>query len=260
MPSEPRSPMNNMTNNVEECCCYLDWDSNFFGYRIGRALRSRLKQEDIEAMRDWGRIHRIDCVYVLADADDAATVRLAEASGFQLVDVRITLEKRMIPSENNRVAYDGSCVIRQSREDDIPALQAIARASHDDTRFYYDAHFPSARCDDLYGVWIENSCRGYADMVFVAEDDGKPRGYISCHLREQQTGQIGLIAVAANSSGKGIGTALVRHAVQWFGEQGMTRVSVVTQGRNVNAQRLYQKCGFMTRTLELYYHYWLQDV
>ena len=257
MPSEPRSPMNNMTNTVEECCCYLEWDSEFFGVRIARALRSRLKQADIEAMRDWGRRHRIDCIYVLADADDAETVRIAEASGFQLVDVRLTFEKRIMPPACSSMTDTAPCLIRQSRESDLPILREIARHSHDDTRFYYDAHFPSAQCDALYETWIEKSCRGYADMVFVAEDGGEPRGYVSCHLREQQTGQIGLIAVAAASSGKGIGAALALHAAQWFGKQGMTRVSVVTQGRNVNAQRLYQRCGFMTQSISLYYHYWL---
>jgi len=247
-----------MINSAEACCAYLEWDSNFFGYRIARASRSRLKQEDIEAIRDWGRIHQIECVYVLADADDAETVRLAESSRFQLVDVRLTFEKRiMLPECGMR--EDAPLLLRQSRESDLSALREIARTSHHDTRFYYDAHFPSARCDDLYATWIEKSCRGYADMVFVAEDDGRPRGYISCHLREQQTGQIGLIAVATAATGKGIGTALVRHAAQWFGEQGMMRVSVVTQGRNVNAQRLYQKCGFLTRSIELYYHYWINQ-
>ncbi len=252
--------MKNMMNNTDEICCYLEWDSDFFGYRIARAFSSRLRQEDIEAIRDWGRIHHIDCIYVLADADDAATVRFAETYGLQLVDVRVTFEKRIILSERSRMKYDGSFSIRQSCESDIPALQTIARASHRDTRFYYDAYFPSLRCDDLYGTWIEKSCRGYADMVFVAEDVGEPRGYISCHLHERQTGQIGLIAVASASSGKGIGTALVRHAAQWLSEQGMTQVSVVTQGRNVNAQRLYQKCGFVTQSVQLFYHYWVKEV
>jgi len=247
-------------NNTEASCCYLEWDSNFFGYRIARARPSRLRQEDLVNIRQWGRIHQIDCMYLLADADDATTVRLAEAYGLRLVDVRVTFEKRIVPTKTVCETQDESCVIRKSHDSDIPSLQKIARVSHRDTRFYYDAHFPALRCDDLYGLWIEKSCRGYADMVFVAEEDGEPRGYVACHLREQQTGQIGLIAVAATSSGKGLGTALVRQAEQWFREQTMTLATVVTQGRNVNAQRLYQKCGFLTQSVQLFYHYWIQEI
>jgi ribosomal protein S18 acetylase RimI-like enzyme len=34
-------------------------------------------------------------------------------------------------------------------------------------------------------------------------------------------------------------------------------VSVVTQGRNVAAQRLYQRAGFVTASTQLWYHRWL---
>jgi hypothetical protein len=34
---------------------------------------------------------------------------------------------------------------------------------------------------------------------------------------------------------------------------------VVTQARNVPAQRLYQKCGFITRSVELWFHRWSAD-
>jgi ribosomal protein S18 acetylase RimI-like enzyme len=39
---------------------------------------------------------------------------------------------------------------------------------------------------------------------------------------------------------------------------GVQRVSVVTQGRNVAAQKLYQSCGFTTCSVQLWYHWWLE--
>jgi hypothetical protein len=33
-------------------------------------------------------------------------------------------------------------------------------------------------------------------------------------------------------------------------------VNVVTQGRNSKAQRLYERCGFLTRSVQLWYHRW----
>ena len=151
-----------MMHNTEASCCYLEWDSDFFGYRIARARPSRLTQEDLEHIRQWSRIHQIDCVYILVDAADATTVRLAETYGLRLVDVRVTFEKRIVPTKTVCVKQGDVPLIRKSRDSDISSLQKIARASHRDTRFYYDGHFPALRCDDLYGVWIEKSCRGYA--------------------------------------------------------------------------------------------------
>ena len=40
------------------------------------------------------------------------------------------------------------------------------------------------------------------------------------------------------------------------GLQGAQAVTVVTQGRNRAAQRLYQQCGFLSRDLQLWYHKW----
>ena len=37
-------------------------------------------------------------------------------------------------------------------------------------------------------------------------------------------------------------------------------MKVVTQGRNIAGQRLYQRCGFLTRSVELWYHKWYPAV
>jgi dTDP-4-amino-4,6-dideoxy-D-galactose acyltransferase len=49
---------------------------------------------------------------------------------------------------------------------------------------------------------------------------------------------------------------VVRAAQAFFLAQGVTEVTVVTQGRNIEAQRLYQKCGFLSRAIYYWYHKW----
>jgi hypothetical protein len=44
--------------------------------------------------------------------------------------------------------------------------------------------------------------------------------------------------------------------LHWLAEQGVPRATVVTQGRNVVAQRLYQSMGFKTSTLHCWHHLW----
>ena len=56
--------------------------------------------------------------------------------------------------------------------------------------------------------------------------------------------------------GQGIGHSLVNYAFKWFTEMDIIEIVVITQGRNISAQRFYQKYGFVTKSLQLWYHKW----
>jgi dTDP-4-amino-4,6-dideoxy-D-galactose acyltransferase len=233
-------------------CRFLEWDSNFFGYRIARLQHSRLNQEALDETLAWCRREHIDCLYFLAESDPI-TVALAEAAHFHLVDVRVTLETH----PQNAIPPGDRAPIRSWMPADISQLRSIAASSHQGSRFYRDGHFPAERCGELYSTWIEQSCGADGTQVFVAEVAGQAAGYISCHTRAQE-GSIGLLGVADEARDRGLGRNLVLQALTWFREQNTSAVTVVTQGHNVAAQRLYQKAGFTTQSEQLWYHYWLE--
>lgn len=252
-PHPPAEAKTKLSNCGEAACKFLPWDSQFFGCRIASVEGHRLTGGALFDIEQWCKASQIDCLYFLTDFEDQETIRLAEENLFRLVDIRLTLTATLpdlpgVPSSAKRV--------RLGNEHDIPALRSIARSSHTSTRFYFDASFPRARCDALYETWIEKSCRGYADVVFVPELNGRPVGYLSCHLRPDGTGNIGLVGLAFEARGMEIGAELVQAAQNWFLERRVRQVTVVTQGRNLAAQRLYQRCGFCTHALELWYHRW----
>jgi dTDP-4-amino-4,6-dideoxy-D-galactose acyltransferase len=237
-----------------EICEFLEWDSRFFGLRIGRIAGNDLKAAQIPAILTWAREHRTDCLYFLAKID-GENIRIAEEHAFHLVDVRMTLEVSHLPGVENRSDDDR---IRPVRHEDIAALRAIAGVSHTHSRFFQDGGFPESRCQELYRVWIEKSCHRDADLVLVAEHQRSPAGYITCHLAGSE-GSIGLVAVSREARGAGLGSAMLRAALAWFAQRQVTRVSVVTQGANTNAQRLYQNNGFVTRNVQLWYHLWFRN-
>lgn len=254
MPSHrPTAPKTEFPTAAEACCRFLDWDSQFFGRRIGSVRLHQLSTAALVEIDAWCKTQQIDCLYFLADFQDSETIRLAEKGLFTLVDIRLTLVSNLSGSAEAPPATSG---IRLSRQQDIPALRRIARSSHTSSRFYFDPNFPRECCVALYETWIEKSCCGYADAVFVPEVEGQPVGYISCHLRPDHTGNIGLMGLAAEVRGNDVGTALVRAAQSWFLARNVKQVTVVTQGRNVAAQHLYQRCGFCTQSLQLWYHRW----
>jgi dTDP-4-amino-4,6-dideoxy-D-galactose acyltransferase len=235
---------------MTEPCQFLQWDSDFFKRRIARVTLPGLDENSVQQVLAWCASERIEFLYLLVDAADLGTVRLAETRQFQLMDIRLTLNAK--PASRTLAEYAD---IRPHQPDDIPALKAIASVSHRDSRFYADEHIPHELSNHLYETWVENSCNGYAQEVLVALHDDAPAGYITCHL-DGSHGQIGLLGVSASAQGKGLGSRLIGSALDWFYRHGAEEVSVVTQGRNVRAQRVYQRSGFITQSVQLWYHRW----
>jgi dTDP-4-amino-4,6-dideoxy-D-galactose acyltransferase len=240
-----------MRNSAE--CEYLEWDSEFFGRRIARTKVSRLTDELAGRIDEWCALERVECLYFLADSTDRVTMRIAQSRGFRFVDTRLTLERSRDCAE---IGEAHGLAFRDAEERDIPALREIARNAHKDSRFYYDGTFTERQCDELYETWIEKSCRGWAKKVFVAGTGAAIEGYVTCQVAEFGIGQIGLVGVKATARGKGLGRGLVMHAVRWFEQEGAEKIRVVTQGRNVAAQRLYQKCGFASSSMGIWFHRW----
>lgn len=230
-------------------CTFLEWDSAFFGSRIARVSEPALTEADATEVEAWCQQQQIDCLYWLIDAGDLASIRVAEQHRFQLVDIRMTL-RLSVPSHID----DSIASLHLASAQDLAALQAIARVAHTDSRFFADERFPRQRCEELYAVWLERDMREGA--LWVADADGQPEGYITCRIREDGIGQIGLLGVGAAARGRGIGANLVKQSVRWFREQGIDTVVVVTQGRNARAQRTYQHAGFVTDHVQIWFHRW----
>lgn len=238
-------------------CERLAWDTNFFGVETARARGDSLTAARTKSIDQWCWRNKIAFLYFLARADDPQTVRSAEKAGFALMDVRVTYEWK---ATGNIPAAAG---IRPFKKSDLPALLKIAHASYTDSRFYHDTHLPRKKCDKLFETWTKITCEQHPDRVFVATagdrsaGDAPPLGYVSCDFGDKPSwGRIPLIAVAKAARGKGVGERLINAAHHWAAAEKLTGITVVTQGRNIAAQRLYQRRGFLIRCLQLYYHKW----
>ena len=238
---------------INNLCEFLSWDSEFFGLRIAKALIHRVDAPQMLSIQSWCTQQKIDCFYFLSDADDPLTTQLLEQHAYHLVDTRLTFERRLM---GDLPPFDTmKAIIRDAHDGDIQSLKRIAQHSYQHTRYYFDGRFPIEQCNELYVTWIEKSYRGYADKDWVAELEGVVVGFITASLHNHQ-GDIGLVGVDSQHSGKGIGYQLVLFALAWLQQNKAQSVKVVTQGRNIPAQRLYQRVGFITHSLQHWYHYW----
>jgi len=233
-------------------CLFLPWDSEFFGVPIARVVSPRLETAQLQAAVHWCNTERISCLYWLADPVES-NAKLADHMDFTKIDDRVMMHRILMGSE----ALEGTDPrIRACETEDIAALKQIAATHHNDSRFHRDDGFDRKRCSALFETWIVHDCAGAADAVWVACVDAKPVGYLSCHVRPGNQGELGLFAVAEEHRCKGLGTALLHRGLRYFAQRGIGEVGLVMQGRDESARRLFAKNRFTITNTQWWYHRW----
>jgi dTDP-4-amino-4,6-dideoxy-D-galactose acyltransferase len=239
-------------------CQFLEWDSTFFKLRIARVNGNHLNPENADKVDAWCLENKIDCLYFLADGGDQKTIRLTEDHGFHFTDFRVVF-RREINKGDTIQAVREPYIIRPARENDVSFLKSIARTNFHSTRFYHDENFPRELCDALYETWIEKSYYGYANAVLIVENEAEICGFVTLKISDPKTGEIGLIGVNPKYQGRGIGQIMVNEGLCWFAERSISCLRVTTQGCNSHAQRLYERCGFLTESVDIWFHKWFHQ-
>jgi dTDP-4-amino-4,6-dideoxy-D-galactose acyltransferase len=228
----------------------LDWDSAFFSKRLARIESGPLTEDGLARLVNAGKEAAVQGFVHLADPTHVQSLRALERHQFELMDVRVELEVQV----GARPSVTG---VRDARSGDLDSLVAIARASHRNTRFHVDPHFGSERASELYAVWIERSVRGeIADVVLVPELNGRVVGYLALSERDDHAAQITLIAVQERYRSQGVGAQLMAAAHQWCVKHHRTVLQVATTGRSAASLRFYEREGFVSRKIGLWYHLW----
>jgi ribosomal protein S18 acetylase RimI-like enzyme len=239
----------------------LAWDTDFFSIPIGRINASVLDTDAVTVILADAREQGIRCLYFEADPNDLTTVLSVEKNSFHLVDVRVVLEHpfKNRPAPSLLYPISSELCITPAKASDLPRLEEISVEVGQFSRYNFDENFAPGDDKRLYRVWIKNSLAGFADAVFVARwggENGDAIGLITCTARHGIS-HIQLAGVHHEYRQKGVGTALVQAALDWSRELDVEKMQVVTQARNVSAQRLYQQMGFFTKSMTLFYHKWL---
>jgi len=231
---------------------YLPWDSEFFGFPIARANVKNIDSEQLAQINAECAEQDIRCLYFLVEPD-TSTTGLLESNGFHWVDLRYTLD-----ADLNSITFESRhASIRNADVGDVEQLRQIAAGNHTDSRFYHDGHFPVELCNELYAIWIEKCVRDPKELVLVWEEEAIVAGYVTAKVH-RGIGEVGLVGVHPEFRGRGIAGTLTRALLQQLNDLNAEGVIVVTQGRNIAAQRLYQSCGFRSKTMELWYHKWFE--
>ena len=226
----------------------LQWDSDFFGLRIGRAdLQTKADALELRAMHEELK-RQYDLLYIF----DANAVEF-EADGAQLVDEKILYSK---PCEPRKQYTEVSLYQGASPSDD---LYRLALVSGGYSRFKLDERLPKGSYERLYNRWIENACprEGTNKQILLFKDvQNVARGMITIDY-QGEFGHIGLVAVDTDVQHHGIGGKIMSTLDGYLFERGIKMLEVPTQKANTDACRWYEKNGFVVQSKIPIYHWWL---
>lgn len=217
-----------------------EWETAFFGRRIGRLLLNNAPNRPLAdaLFADFA------LVAAKIKASETAQLQDLQCHQFQWVEGELQLALPL-PAQ--------SCqALAVATPNDLPALHALFGNAFPHSRFR-TPYFSVTENQRFYRRWITNAVYGrFDDVCLIKRLNGHIVGGVSVRLIGDHA-EIGLLAVAADQQGKGIGGEILRGAQHWAKQQGAATLAVRTQSANLAAIRLYQKAGAVPQDL----HYWL---
>jgi hypothetical protein len=253
---------------------HLPWDTEVLGFSTygirdlivpGGTVQDDLASELIafamESCRsEGGRL-------LVAKTDPAAQyiVRTLGLAGFEhmstLVFFGYDIRRGGIPP------VKGPFVYRPFEQADLESLEETAResfAGHFD-RFTSDPRIPHESAKRVHSEWVSNSCRGYADQVFVGLDGDRVIAFGTWKFEKGGYEGIGariarydLGAVSPDYWGKGVFKGLTATAMQWLAGK-VDLIEGPTNLRNYAIQRGLTSLGWRLIGSRYNYHRWLHE-
>jgi ribosomal protein S18 acetylase RimI-like enzyme len=150
-------------------------------------------------------------------------------------------------------------MIRPYRPEDLPRLREITIESFPEVSIDRNIEqqfglFGAHDWRDRKAKSIDRDCETNPAGVFVWEEDADILGYVTTRLdRYSGIGSIPNLAVEAESRSRGIGTALIRFAMDYLADQGMVMCRIETLEQNQRGQELYPKFGFREVARQIHY-------
>lgn len=226
----------------------LDWDSNFFGLRIGRADLQTIEDAAELAVKhevlkkDYDLLYVFDANHVGFDADNA-----------KLVDKKVLYSK----SCEHKQFFDEVMLYQQHIPNE--SLYHLAHVSGGYSRFKLDNGLPSGSFEKMYNRWIENACpqKGTNKQIFVYGSFETAKGMITVDY-SGDLAHIGLVSVDSDCQHIGIGSKIMSSVEEYLYQLGTIKtLEVPTQKANKDACRWYEKNGFRVESVVDIYHWWL---
>lgn len=221
----------------------LDWDSNFFGFKVGE-------------------ISDFSSTPIIVEDKD---IKFIQTKLEEDIELNITsFEKKY---KEGKVVFAKTLqkphIIQQEVKDfdnaPLPqeAFYEIAYESGKYSRYKQDPCFSEDKFKHLYELWVENSInKSFATKIFyISNEEGMLRGFVTLKGSKNEA-CIGLIGVLPQYQGEGLGSALLKACENYGIETGIKTIYIPTQLENIPACNFYKKIGYEISEIVYIKHYW----
>lgn len=222
----------------------LDWDSDFFGIKIGELIYE--PQVNLENSIDF------DLLYLKGKENFELEITnfINNFSETKLIFIKKLIENHFESSNIFSVNEIGN------KTDEIYEL---AFESGKYSRFFLDKNFKLNKFQELYRKWVDNSIlKIFADETLIYKEDNQVMGFITYKINNEMA-TIGLIAVHPNFQGKGIGSKLLQFVENKLSKKKVKKLLIPTQQNNVAACNFYKKQGYKIYETTFVKHYWKEE-
>lgn len=236
----------------------LNWDSNFFGLRVGRVDLSLFKELDVlNKLEKSINEMEYDLVYIFTDIGQMPFVNLDKTMP-EFVDTQLHLKMDM-PLRIKLLKYELITERNLPENVKVHDLYKISDEIALFSRFYYDPRISKDKVFELYRSFIRNSLNGSFGEGLILDYDAN--GEVIGLFSLDTVGDIGkeiLIGVRGSFRRKGSGERLFYRSLNYWKIKGVKEVKTIVSARNLNSLNFHLKMGFNIDRISNVYHLWLE--
>lgn len=225
----------------------LDWDSNLFGYEVGKMS---IDSDGVDSVDFLSAENTFKLIYVESNIPlDKKEFGPCYTKITYCREVEKTKLKHRVIENFTAMPYSGHLTDQ---------LLNLTYQSGVYSRFKLDVNFTNNEYKKLYKKWIENSLNGkVADSVIVVKDENSIiLGFVTIKFKNNIS-EIGLIAVDDNARGLGVGSLLLNKVSEMSKNRASEKIFVSTQKDNKLACGFYEKNGFKKYKTKYIHHWWV---
>ena len=228
----------------------LKWDSQYFRFSVNRIELILFNHSDSgllhSAITSFVReyIKPGEYFFLNVPCEEILLIQALSGTGFRLVETRLNYYLSDIQN------YDSQRYpVRKADTGDIPVLKKIAekmRNRYD--RTHADPAFSTEEADHYLGTFIEESVKGFADMVLIPDIAGaEPFGFLAANKPQKVMGKnIAKLVLAAvdNTNYKGWLYKLLSEVIYELKNYSTDYLTTITQASNRPAIQTWERAGF----------------
>lgn len=235
---------------------YLDWDSNFFGFKIGYMDLTEKLHFNIKEIKNDIDKSGFKLIYIYSNISQEIKINSNDID-LNLVDTQLLLSMD-IPDNIQGANYQ---IIDYKNKNDykkiIEGIYNIAKDISVYSRFYNDKNISKSKIRDLYMKMVENSINNsYGNGVLFELLDDKIAGLFSIGIKGSGAKEL-LIGTEKGLRGKGIGRNIFLKALNFCKDSGVKKITTIVSARNIDSANFHFKLGYNLYNIRNVYHLWV---